>query len=234
MVKDNGEMQDKNVSVFTDSEKKVRYKLKKKPIYAAIKRLFDIVLSGLFLLLFFWLYIILAIIIKVEDGGKVIYKQKRVGKNFKTIYISKFRSMEKGADALKDSLSDEQREEYYKEFKLEGDTRITKIGKFLRKTSLDELPQVFDVFIGKISLVGPRPVLDIELKMKYGDDSKKYVAVKPGLTGWWAVNGRNQRTYESGERQKLELYYVDNRSLWLDFKIIIKTFGAVLKKKGAK
>ena len=142
--------------------------------------------------------------------------------------------MQMGADSLKKSLTPEQLEEYYKEFKLEGDVRITKFGNFLRKTSLDELPQMWDVFVGRISFVGPRPLLDLELKMKYGEDAKKYVAVKPGITGWWAVNGRSSVTYTSGERQKLELYYVDNRSIWLDIKILFKTFVAVFKRKGAK
>lgn len=221
-------------SVFTEEELKERYKLKKKPVYAFVKRTFDIIVSGLFLIIFSWLYLILAIIRKCEDGGNVFFKQKRVGKNFKTIYIGKFRSMQMGADSLKKSLTPEQLEEYYKEFKLEGDVRITKFGNFLRKTSLDELPQMWDVFVGRISFVGPRPLLDLELKMKYGEDAKKYVSVKPGITGWWAVNGRSSVTYTSGERQKLELYYVDHRSIWLDIKILFKTFIAVFKRKGAK
>lgn len=211
-----------------------KYPLKKKPIYAFLKRAFDIIVSGLFLLVFCWLYLILAILVKCEDGGKVIYKQKRVGKNFKTIYISKFRSMQAGADSLKKTLTEEQMQEYLKEFKLEGDNRITKIGKFLRKTSLDELPQMWDVFVGRISFVGPRPLLDLEVKLKYGEEANKLVAVKPGLTGWWAVNGRSACTYESGERQKLELYYIDHRSIWFDIKIMFKTVFAVFKRKGAK
>ena len=116
----------------------------------------------------------------------------------------------------------------------EEDSRITKVGKFLRKTSLDELPNFFAVFTGKISIVGPRPVLREEAEDKYGKDMDKLLSVKPGIVGWWAVNGRNNRTYCSGERQALELYYVDKCSLWFDLKIMFKAVGCVFSRKGAK
>ncbi|MGN0804430.1 MAG: sugar transferase [Candidatus Coproplasma sp.] len=202
--------------------------------YLFFKRFFDIVTSGLVLILFFWVYIILAILVKCSDGGSVIYKQKRVGKNGKPVYISKFRSMKKNADQIELTLTPEQLEQYKREFKIDNDPRITKIGHFLRKTSLDELPQVWDIFVGKLSVVGPRPLLEDEVKDKYGKDMEKLLSVKPGLIGWWACNGRSNVTYDSGERQKLELYYVDNCSFKLDTKIFFKTIGNVIRRDGAK
>lgn len=202
--------------------------------YLFFKRVFDIVSSGLVLILFFWLYIILAILVKCSDGGTVLYKQKRVGKNGKPIYISKFRSMKKNADQIELTLTPEQLEQYRREFKIDNDPRITKIGNFLRKTSLDELPQIWDIFVGKLSVVGPRPLLEDEVRDKYGKDREKLLSVKPGLIGWWACNGRSNVTYDSGERQKLELYYVDNCSFKLDIKIFFKTIKNVIKRDGAK
>lgn len=204
--------------------------------YLFFKRTFDIVFSGLLILLLSWLYIILAVAVKISDGGRVFFVHSRVGKNGKNIKIAKFRSMKKNAENLKESLSEEQLAEYKKEYKLEqdDDNRITKLGKFLRKTSLDELPNFFAVFTGKISIVGPRPLLRDEAYDKYGKDVEKLLSVKPGIVGWWAVNGRNNRTYCSGERQALELYYVDKCSIWFDLKIILKAVVCVFKRTGAK
>lgn len=212
-------------------EKKSRFR---RGVYLFIKRAFDIVSSGLFLIIFSWLYLILALVVKCSDGGKVIYKHSRVGKNKKVIHISKFRSMKPNADKLEDMLTAEQLEQYKREFKIDNDPRITKVGNFLRKTSLDELPQIWDIFVGRISVVGPRPLMQEEIDEKYGDDGDKLLSVKPGLIGWWAANGRSNTTYESGERQKLELYYVEHCSLWLDIKIIFKTLISVIKRDGAK
>lgn len=202
--------------------------------YLFVKRTFDIVASGLFLLVFSWLYLILAIVVKCSDGGTVFYKHKRVGKNGKTIYIPKFRSMKKNADKLEDMLTPEQLEQYRREYKIDNDPRITRVGNFLRKTSLDELPNVWSIFKGDISVIGPRPLMHEEVEEKYGADAQKLLSVKPGMIGWWAANGRSNTTYESGERQKLELYYVDHCSLWLDIKIIFKTIWKVIKRDGAR
>ena len=202
--------------------------------YLFVKRTFDIVASGLFLLVFCWLYLILALCVKCSDGGSVIYRHKRIGKNRKQIYVSKFRSMKKNADQLESMLTPEQLEQYKREYKIDNDPRITKIGNFLRKTSLDELPQIWDIFVGRISVVGPRPLMESEVNEKYGADGDKLLSVKPGMIGWWGCNGRNNTTYESGERQKLELYYVDHCSVWFDLKIIFKTIGSVLKGTGAR
>ena len=202
--------------------------------YRFIKRSFDIFTSGLFLLLFCWLYLILAIVVKCSDGGPVFYKHKRVGKKGKDIYLPKFRSMKKDADKLEISLTPEQRKQYETEYKIDNDPRVTKVGNFLRKTSLDELPNIWSIFKGDISVVGPRPLMREEAEKKFGEDMDKLLSVRPGMIGWWAANGRSNTTYESGERQKLELYYVDHCSLGLDIKIFFKTIVSVFKRTGAK
>ena len=203
-------------------------------IYAFTKRTFDIVSSLLFLVVFSWLYLVLAVLVKCGDGGKVFYFHERVGKNGKTIRIPKFRTMKPNADKLADMLTPEQLEQYKREYKIDNDPRITRIGKFLRRTSLDELPQIWSIFIGQLSVVGPRPLMREEVEEKYGRDADRLLSVKPGLIGYWASHGRSNCTYESGERQKMELYYVDNRSVGLDIKIIFKTMIGVLKKEGAQ
>lgn len=203
-------------------------------LYLFFKRCFDLVASTLVIVAFSWLYLILAVLVKCSDGGKVFYKHKRVGKNGKDIYIRKFRSMVKDADKLSIQLSPEQQALYEQEYKLDNDPRVTKLGRILRRTSLDELPNVFAIFTGAISVVGPRPVMRDEAEEKYGEDMDKLLSVKPGMIGWWAVNGRNNCTYESGERQKAELYYVDHCSILLDIKIIFLTLFKVIKRDGAK
>lgn len=202
--------------------------------YLFFKRTFDLIFSGVLILALSWLYIIIALAVKLSDGGSVFYTHSRIGKNGKNIKIAKFRSMKKDADKLQNSLSAEELEDYKKEYKLDNDPRITKIGKFLRKTSLDELPNLFAVFAGKISIVGPRPLMRCEVYEKYGSDAEKLLSVKPGMTGWWAVNGRNSVAYKDGKRQALELYYVDKCSVWFDVKVMFKTVGCVFKRKGAK
>ena len=152
----------------------------------------------------------------------------------KDIYIYKFRSMTnkyKTFDEFYQTLSDEQKQEWDENFKLENDPRITKIGNFLRKTSLDELPQIINILKGDMSIIGPRPIIDGEIE-KYGDQKAKFLSVKPGLTGYWAANGRSDTDYD--ERISLELYYIDHCSLLLDIKIFFKTILSVLKKEGAK
>lgn len=202
--------------------------------YLFIKRSFDIFASLLFIAVFCWLYIIIALVVKLSDGGSVFYKHERLGRNGKIIRVPKFRSMKKNADKLELMLSPEDLEKYKKEYKIDNDPRITKIGKFLRKTSLDELPNVFSVLKGDISLVGPRPIMKSETEEKYGESAAELLSVRPGMIGYWAANGRNEITYESGKRQEAELYYVRNCSVWLDIKIIFKTIGGVLKSRGAK
>lgn len=207
---------------------------KKRYVYRFTKRLLDIICSALFLVVFSWLFIIISLAVKLGDGGKVIYRHPRMGKGGKPIFISKFRSMKPHSDKLEDMLTPEQLEQYRREFKLDDDPRVTRVGRFLRKTSLDELPQVWDIFVGRLSVVGPRPVQEEELHEKYGSDAAKLLSVKPGMIGWWGVNGRSNVTYESGERQKLELYYVDNCSMLFDAKIFFKAIISVIKRDGAR
>lgn len=202
-------------------------------IYGFIKRLFDITISALSLILLSPLFLFIAVLIKIDSKGKVFYKHKRIGKNGQYIYLYKFRSMYSDSkERLEEMLKDvEIKKEWEENFKLENDPRITRIGKFLRKSSIDELPQLLNILNGDMSLVGPRPVIDSEIE-KYGREKEKLLSVTPGLTGWWACNGRSCTSYE--ERKKLELYYVDHRSILLDFKIIGKTFISVIKRNGAK
>lgn len=211
-------------------EEKNFYK-KKFKLYFIFKRLADIVCSLLGLILLSPIFIILAIAIKVDSKGKVFYKHKRVGKKGKIIYLYKFRSMVSNAKEIMDSWSPERKAEFEKNYKLDDDERITKIGKFLRKTSLDELPQLLNILKGDMTIIGPRPVVEKELE-KFGDNKYKFLSVKPGLTGYWAANGRSDTDYD--ERIKLELYYVDHCSLWLDIKVFFKTIKVVLTGKGAK
>ncbi len=223
------EAKEENAEVPYQRRKGFRY-----GAYLFFKRTCDIVTSLLVLLVFSWLYLILLFAVFVSDGGKPVYRQKRVGKNGKTIYLPKFRSMVKDANNLEKYLTPEQLEQYRTEYKIDNDPRITKIGKFMRKTSLDELPNVWAIFTGKISVVGPRPLVQKEIDEKYGKDGEKLLSVKPGLIGWWAVNGRSNTTYTSGERQALELYYVDHCSFGFDTKIFFKAIGKVFKRDGAK
>ena len=202
--------------------------------YEIIKRIFDLIcaLIGCFFML------PVAVIVKVSymitgDFKSIFYKQKRVGKNGKLIGIYKFRSMVSNADeVLKELLKDPKyKKEWDENQKFENDPRITKVGKIIRKTSLDELPQFINVLINDMSLIGPRPLVVGELDAHNGNH-EIYESVKPGITGWWACNGRSATTYE--KRLDLEYYYVKNRSLLLDIKCIFKTISAVLFEKGAK
>lgn len=202
-------------------------------IYRFIKRTFDFIISGLSLILLSPIFLLIAVLIKFDSKGKVFYKHKRIGKNGEYIYLYKFRSMYSDSkERLEKMLEDPKiRKEWEENYKLDNDPRITKIGSFLRKTSLDELPQLFNILVGDMSIVGPRPIIDDEIK-KYGSKKDKLLSVTPGLTGWWACNGRSCTSYE--DRMKLELYYVDHRSILLDIKVIIKTAISVIKKDGAK
>ncbi len=144
----------------------------------------------------------------------------------------KFRTMVENADDLEKFLSPEELEEYKKNIKLPNDPRITKIGRFLRRTSLDEFPQFINVLKGEMSIVGPRPVVPEELLM-YGDRAEEILSVKPGITGYWQATGRSNCSYESGRRQEKELYYVRHQSLRLDIWILFKTVTAVFRREGS-
>ena len=206
----------------------------KKYLYLTIKRLFDIILS-LFGILFL---IPILIIIKIsyilnKDFSSIFYSQIRIGKDGKEFKLYKFRSMIPNADeVLKELIKKEPyKTEWKNNQKLSKDPRITKMGNILRKTSLDELPQLIAIIKGDMSFIGPRPLVRGELDAHSGNH-KIYESVKPGLSGWWACNGRSNLTYE--ERLNLEYYYCNNASLLLDIKCIFKTIKVVLLKKGAE
>ncbi len=199
-------------------------------MFKVIKRLFDIIVSFLGLLILSPLFLLLTILIKCDSKGPVFFIQKRVGRNGKKFGIFKFRTMRINAEELIASFTPEQLKEWKENFKLKNDPRITRVGKFLRNTSLDELPQLINIFIGNMSLVGPRPIVEEELEW-YGEKKSVLLSVRPGLTGWWATNGRSEVSYP--ERCDYELYYVYNCSLLLDIKILFKTFSAVFSRKGA-
>ena len=208
----------------------------KKIVYRFIKRIIDIIggLVGIVLLIPITIVLYLISIFSKENKGPIFYEQLRVGKNGKEFRIYKFRSMVMHADEkLWEYLNSnpEAKEEYKKYKKLREDPRITKTGKFLRKTSLDEFPQFINVLKGDMSLVGPRPYLYRE-KEDLGERYNDIIKVKPGLTGYWQVNGRSDVDFE--ERTRMDIEYIKNRNLWLDFKILIETFLAVLFGKNAK
>lgn len=200
-------------------------------IYKKIKRVLDILLSIIFLIITSPIIIIISIIVMIQFKHLPIYKQQRVGKNGKLFNIYKFQTMVDNSQAIFDSFPNELKIKYYKNYKLDNDPRITKMGYILRKLSLDELPQLVNVLKGEMSLVGPRPVIKEELK-KYGNKTNKLLSVKPGMTGFWQVNGHNDLTYN--QRINLDMFYVDNISLKLDTLILIKTFTIFFKRKENK
>lgn len=200
-----------------------------KPVYEFFKRAFDIVSSSAALVLLSWVFLFTAIAIKLEDGGPVFYSQIRVGKNGKFFRMHKFRSMCDGAERMKKKLL-EQNEMNGPAFKMENDPRITKVGRFIRKTSIDELPQLINILEGSMSVVGPRPPLGHEV-MQYDDFAMRRLAVKPGLTCYWQCCGRSNIDFD--EWMKLDNKYIDERGAWVDIKMIFATIPAVLKGEGS-
>ncbi|MBB6713515.1 sugar transferase [Clostridium gasigenes] len=205
--------------------------LGEKNLYNFVKRLMDFIGSFVGLIVLSPVFLLVAILIRLDSKGPIIFGHVRVGMNGEKFKAYKFRSMVPNAKEVFDNFTKEQKDEFEKNFKLDNDPRITKIGGFLRKTSLDELPQLFNIIKGEMSVVGPRPIIEKEIR-KYGNDFKKAFSVKSGLTGYWQANGRSDTTYE--ERVKMDLYYIDNRSLVFDIKIILKTAMSVIKREGAK
>ena len=179
-----------------------------------IKRLIDIIISLTFFICFFWIYILLAILVKFKLGSPIIFKQKRPGLNEKIFTMYKFRTMTDKKDINGNLLADKD--------------RLTKFGKFLRSTSLDEIPELWNVLKGEMSLVGPRPLL-VSYLSKYNKYEKRRHEVRPGITGWAQINGRNNTTW--ADRFKNDIYYVENLSFMLDIKIIIQTFLKVVRRK---
>ncbi len=205
--------------------------LSKGRIYPFFKRIMDILMVSIAVILLLPIFLLISVLVKITSKGPIIYKHKRVGKNGKEIYLYKFRTMVSDADNFDKYFTKEELEKFRENYKLENDPRITKLGKILRRTSLDELPQLFNILKGDMALIGPRPVVEEELE--YFKEKKELIlSILPGLTGWWACNGRSCRTYD--DRVKLEAYYVKNMSLKLDIKCFFKTIITVIKKEGAK
>ncbi len=199
----------------------------------AIKRIIDLLLILVSCPITIPVMLILAICVKVTSRGPIFYGHKRVGKNGKQIKCWKFRSMYTNSQEMLEKIlatDPKMRQEWEENRKFVNDPRVTKFGKFLRKTSLDELPQLINILIGNMSFVGPRPVTKEELE-KYGDNADYILTVTPGLSGMWQISGRSDTGYE--ERVSLDSYYIQNWSIWLDLWIIIKTVWVVLKGKGA-
>jgi len=198
-----------------------------------VKRLMDltlVIVGGTIILPFL---LLIGLIIRISSPGPALYKHKRLGKDGKYFYTYKFRSMIEDADQKLQILLEtdpDLRKEWAKNHKLQKDPRITGIGRILRRTSFDELPQLINILKGEMSLVGPRPIVDEEVK-KYGEDYKRIFSIKPGLTGLWQVSGRSDTNYNN--RITYDTYYLQSWSVWLDFWIVFKTFGVVIFGKGA-
>ncbi len=203
-------------------------------IHDPLKRVFDLVFSILFIIVFFPFFLFLALLVYFSSPGPVFYGHERIGRGGQKIKCWKFRTMHKNADKIlakmlkKNPVMKAEWDLYYK---LKNDPRITKIGHFLRKTSLDELPQFFNVIRGQLSVVGPRPCVEKELFQNYGAKTSKILSIRPGITGIWQTSGRNNLTRE--ERVEIEEEYIDNRNLWLDLKLILKTVPTIIFSKGA-
>jgi undecaprenyl-phosphate galactose phosphotransferase len=198
-----------------------------------LKRLFDIFLSVMVLIFSAPLVLLIGALIKLTSRGPIFYAHRRLGKGRRYIKVYKFRTMDVNAEAKLARMLEENsymRDEFLRHFKLKDDPRLTKFGRVLRKYSLDELPQFWNVIKGEMTLVGPRPIVDDEVE-RYGVLASRFFDVKPGLTGYWQVSGRNDTTYD--ERVKMDMWYIDNRSLTLDSYILAKTLTVFWKGHGA-
>ena len=216
-----------NTSVVAESERRLGLK----PSYLFAKRMVDIIVSAVVLALCIIPMGIICVLIRVSSPGAAIYLHHRIGKNGKDLPLLKFRTMYMNADEMIKDFTPEQKAEWEANFKLENDPRITPIGNFLRRSSLDELPQLVNILKGDLSLVGPRPVVTEELE-KYGENKETFLSVTPGLTGYWQAYARSNCSYE--ERMEMELHYAQNANFWWDIKIIFATFGAVFSGRGAR
>ncbi len=196
-------------------------------MYRIIKRGLDFLMSFVLFIILLPLFLILMILTKLTSKGSVFYLHSRIGKNGKPFRVLKFRTMHDDPRPIEEILSPEQYREFLKNFKLKDDPRVTKFGKFMRKTSLDEIPQLLNILCGQMSFVGPRPVTEKEIGRLSEEQQRKYLSVPPGLTSFWAVHGRSRISYH--ERMNLELFYVEHQSLWLDLKVFVKTFFVFFK-----
>ena len=201
--------------------------------YNMLKPVLDLVLVLLALPIALPLGLLVACAVRLTSNGSVLYRHRRIGQYQKPLNVWKFRTMYEDSDTLLDeylSANGEAREEWVRTQKLRDDPRVTPIGKLLRKTSLDEIPQLLNVLAGDMSLVGPRPIVDEE-RAKYGQYFRTYTYALPGITGLWQVSGRCDVDYS--ERVQMDVQYVEQWSLWMELKILLKTFKVILHSKGA-
>ena len=202
---------------------------KKSKVYIAIKRVFDCILSALALVVLSPVFLVTAVCIKLEDGGPVFFSQPRMGKDMKAFNFYKFRSMYVDADKkLKDLLKDNEQTGHA--FKIKNDPRITKVGRFIRKYSIDELPQLVNIIKGDMSIVGPRPILDWQMLECDAYEQQRQI-VQPGLTCYWQIQGRSDIEWE--QWVELDLDYIRDMSVWTDIKMIVKTVPAVFSSEGS-
>ena len=196
--------------------------------YKILKRFFDILFAFLLIIFLSPLFLIISILIKISSKGSFIYIQKRIGKKNTSFSCFKFRTMHPQSKYLLKKIlikNQDYKNQFSETRKIINDPRITKIGKFLRFSSLDELPQIFNVFKGDMSFIGPRPIVKSEIK-KYGKNFDKVFSIKPGISGLWQVSGRNKLSYD--KRIELDIYYAENINFLLDIKIFIKTIIVIL------
>lgn len=211
---------------FADQQFQIKHRV--------LKRIFDIAFSLIVLILFSWLFVTIALLVKFSSKGGIFYAHRRVGRAGKPFICYKFRTMHRNAEERLEELlraSPEAKLEWDTRHKLQNDPRVTSFGSFLRKCSLDELPQFWNVLRGDLSVVGPRPVVYAELVAHFREKATKILSIRPGLTGIWQVSGRSDTSYM--QRVYLDEKYVDSCSLWLDLKLIAKTIPSLFFSKGA-
>lgn len=202
--------------------------------HVPIKRIFDIAFSLLMLTLLMPLFLLLVLAIRLTSRGRAIYPHERVGRGGKVFKCYKFRTMYKDSDSRLNTILSthpDLQKEWTRSFKLKKDPRVTLIGRLLRKTSLDELPQFWNVLKGDLSIVGPRPVIKEEVELYFGVKAYKILSIRPGITGLWQVSGRSDLSYET--RVTLDETYVDSHSIFLDLKLILRTIPRMITSKGA-
>ena len=204
--------------------------------YRFTKRTGDFLVSLIAILVLSPLLLILTLLVLITSGGSPFFRDMRVGKDHKTIGVLKFRTMYHDAESNVDKyLNAEQKKQWETERKVDNDPRVTPFGKALRKTSLDELPQLFNILMGTMTFVGPRPITEMEVTTYFTEEQQKILlSARPGLIGYWAVMGRSDVEFGNGARQKLELDYFKLRGFWFDVSLIFRVVPAVLKGKGAK
>lgn len=198
--------------------------------YQRCKRVFDVAASFTALVLLWPVLLLLGLMVILQDGGSALYSQERLGRGGRRIRIYKFRSMVPDAECIARTLTPEQMAQYDAEFKIDNDPRATRLGAFLRRTSLDELPQLWNIVRGDMSLVGPRPIVPEEVRCYTSEELEIFHSVPPGLTGYWQTCATPNDTYTTGRRQQMELHYALHADFATDLKLILGTFRAVIRK----